>query len=62
MLSYIITLTLPLVIHSTGVLAKDASALLRSLLRTFSVPAVRVDELAAVMIDLAMNEGSEQWC
>jgi hypothetical protein len=48
------------VVKPAGVLAKDASALLGSLLRTFSVPAVRVDKLAAVMVDLAVNGGSEQ--
>lgn len=48
------------VVKPAVVLAKDASALLGSLFRIFSVPAVRVDQLAAVMVDLAVNGGSEQ--
>jgi hypothetical protein len=43
------------VVRPAGVLARDGSALLGCLLRTVSV---RI--LAAVMVDLAVNGGSEQ--
>ena len=45
------------IVRPGGVLARDGNALLRHLLWTV---AVRTDELAAVMVDLAINGGSEQ--
>lgn len=48
------------VVKPAAVLAIGTSAWLESLLRTFSLPVVRVDALAAVMIDLALDGGSEQ--
>lgn len=45
------------VVRPAAVLAKDGSALLRCLLWMASV---KTDELAAVMVDLAVNGGSEQ--
>ncbi|ODM24245.1 hypothetical protein SI65_02046 [Aspergillus cristatus] len=45
------------VVRPAAVLAKDGSALLRCLLWMSSV---QTDELAAVMVDLALNGGSEQ--
>jgi hypothetical protein len=45
------------VVKPAGVLARDGSALLKCLLWTI---AVRTDELAAVMVDIAINGGSEQ--
>lgn len=45
------------VVKPAAVLGRDGSALLGCLLRTFSV---RIDELAAVMVDLAVHGGSEQ--
>lgn len=44
-------------VRPAAVLAKDGSALLRCLLWMASV---KTDELAAVMVDLAVNGGSEQ--
>ena len=45
------------VVRPGGVLARDGNALVRRLLWTV---AVRVDELAAVMVDVAVNGWSEQ--
>jgi hypothetical protein len=43
--------------RAAAVLARDSSALIACLLWSFSV---RVEELAVVMTDLAVNGGSEQ--
>lgn len=45
------------VVRPAAVLAKDGSALLRCLLWMASV---RTDELASVMVDLAVDGGSER--
>jgi hypothetical protein len=45
------------VVRPAGVIPKDGNVLIRGLLRAV---AVRTDELAAVMADLAVNGGSEQ--
>jgi hypothetical protein len=45
------------VVRPGGVLAKGGGALLRHLLPTF---AVRVDELAAAMVDITVHGGGEQ--
>ena len=47
------------VVRPAGVITKNINALVRGLLQTVQV-AVRTDELAVVMVDLAINGGKEE--